>query len=356
VQWQSIEILLGPEEHVPFIQNAVRTFGIKNPDNGEPFPIDLPTEAFPLDPDKEIEKWYNECAGRLWQRATPTGWGVRAQLSPRPKFQSGYTHIRPLRRAETDYLEPKSLGTFRPLSYQHVSSTGRSVRPKLSRSPSHPARQFLAPEDTSPRLSHRRSVPENLGSSPVSSPALPQQGPDLKPPEEQHVCRHSHPRHARRGSISSDASSPSDGESPTSPKSKGRRRSPREIPASGRYAVPPSSVQAFPPLLHPRLSIRDRDGAREREAELKRRSFPTPIDLTGKLSAPFLLGKRNAPRSTSSNGTLRWKHLDGAKLFRSEDDSEARRGGREERSDRESYNRRERERERERRLAREMRG
>jgi hypothetical protein len=40
-------------------------------------------------------------------------------------------------------------------------------------------------------------------------------------------------------------------------------------------------------------------------------SFPIPIDLTGKLSAPFLLGKRAAPRSSSGNrnGNVRWKDL-----------------------------------------------
>ena len=72
VRWQSIEILLGPEEQFPFIQKAVRTFGIKNPDTGEPFPIDLPREAFPILPDLEIEKWHNKCAEKLRQRATPT--------------------------------------------------------------------------------------------------------------------------------------------------------------------------------------------------------------------------------------------------------------------------------------------
>jgi hypothetical protein len=114
-----------------------------------------------------------------------------------------------------------------------------------------------------------------------------------------------------------------------------------------RYAVPPSpSVQAVPPLLDPRLRSKERDVNREREEELKRRSFPIPIDLSGKLSAPFLLGKRSAPRSTSRNGNVRWKDLDGAELFRRSEDDEGgrRRGSRDDRSDRESYKRRERER------------
>jgi hypothetical protein len=87
-----------------------------------------------------------------------------------------------------------------------------------------------------------------------------------------------------------------------------------------------------------------------REEELKRQSLPIPIDLSGKLSAPFLLGKRTAPRETSRNGNVRWKDLDGAELFRrSEDDGGPevrRRGSGEGRSDREGYKRRERERDR----------
>jgi hypothetical protein len=117
-----------------------------------------------------------------------------------------------------------------------------------------------------------------------------------------------------------------------------------------RYTVQPSaSVQAVPPLLDPRLRPRDRD-VNSKEEELKRRSYPIPIDLSGKLSAPFLLGKRSAPRDTSRNGNVRWKDLDGAELFRrSEDDGGPevrRRGSGEARSDREGSKRRERERDR----------
>jgi hypothetical protein len=118
-----------------------------------------------------------------------------------------------------------------------------------------------------------------------------------------------------------------------------------------RYTVSTSpSVQAVPPLLNPRLRPTDRD-LNSREEELKRRSFPIPIDHSGKLSAPFLLGKRGASRDTSRNGNVRWKDLDGAELFRrSEDDGGpevTRRGSGEARSDREGYRRRERERDRE---------
>ncbi|KAH6669435.1 hypothetical protein B0J14DRAFT_486930, partial [Halenospora varia] len=225
VRWQAIEILLGPEEHVPFIQNAIRDFGIKNPDTGEAFPLDLPTEAFPIKADPAIEKWHSECATKLRERATPESESVpsRSDLPPRPKVQTGYAHVRPHRptRVEPEYFEPRSRVSTRPLSYQHIPSAGaRPVRPQISRSPSHRARQFLAPEEpASPRIprTRRRSFPENLnGSSPSPPTVLPDPVPVSRPPPHpRHERAHSHPRHPRRGSASSDASS--EDEEPPSP-------------------------------------------------------------------------------------------------------------------------------------------
>ncbi|RKF55314.1 hypothetical protein GcM3_202019 [Golovinomyces cichoracearum] len=68
VRWQCIEILLGPEEHVPFIQKALHNFKIRHPKTKERFPAHLPSEAFPLLPDPEIIKWHEECADKLRQQ------------------------------------------------------------------------------------------------------------------------------------------------------------------------------------------------------------------------------------------------------------------------------------------------
>ncbi|KAF8848946.1 hypothetical protein BDZ45DRAFT_810382 [Acephala macrosclerotiorum] len=361
-RWQSIEILLGPEEHVPFIQNAVRDFAIRHPDTGELFPGPVPKEAFPAVTDPEIEKWHDQCAQELRKRATPTesesdSRENRPEPSPRPKAQATYAHVRPPRaggRPDTDYFERTTQpvresfaaagAVPRPL-YQHVhSATGRPVRPTLNRSPSHRARQFLAPEDSAgPRMtrSRRRSFPENINTSPVGSPGAGTPQPARSPVDESHVRRHSHPRHARRGSVSSDASGSEDGGSPPSPMDTERRRrrrrsdyvrppedSPQIPPVGVRYSVPsqppPGAVPVVDPRLRPRDPARDRERGRVRQEdeEVKRRSFPIPIDLSGKLSAPFLLGKRDrqarAARSTSrSNGNVRWKDLDSPDLWRS---------------------------------------
>lgn len=350
VRWQSIEILLGPEEHVPFIQTAVRNFAIKNPDTGEPFPVDLPTGAFPLVADKDIEKWHNNCAEKLRQRATPNeeDEGLRPDLPPRPKVRTGFVHVRP--GARGDYFEPKYMS--RPIPYQHVSATGpsvRPVRPKLSRAPTHQAEQFLAPEaPPSPYTSRgrRRSFPEN-----VSSPSSPlaTNGPPPEVVQTPNPRRHSHPRHARRGSRSSDASSSSEGDDaddPPSPKNVNyvpsvaagvtagaagaaastRRRShphsnAHDSPPIIRFAPPPPTPTAAPtpPEPRPRRRIsRDRAAtALSEEEEAKRQSFTIPIDLTGKLSAPFLLGNRGnggGRRNDSRGPTVTWKDLSGVQI------------------------------------------
>jgi MYXO-CTERM domain-containing protein len=359
VRWQSIEILLGPEEHVPFIQNAVRNFAIKNPDTGDTFPVDLPTEAFPLVADKDIEKWHNACAEKLRQRATPNedDEGRRPNLPPRPKVRTGMAYVRPGGRG--DYFEPKSRS--RPIPYQHVSATatgGPPVRPKLSRSPSHQARQFLAPEAPSSPYSRgrRRSFPENVSSpsSPLATDGPPQ--PAVSPMNSR---RHSHPRHARRGSRSSDASSSSEGDGdPPSPKNVNygpgvaaglaagaaatRRRShpPRDEPPIIRFPPPPTTAAGTPTEPRPsdarprRRISRDRAAtALSEEEEAKRQSFAIPIDLTGKLSAPFLLGNRGngvrEKRNISRGPTVTWKDLSSVQV-----DEAWRRGSRSSEEDR----------------------
>jgi hypothetical protein len=70
VRWQAIQILLEPEEHVPFMQTALRNFPIKDPDTKVLFPKDLPAEVFPLVPDVGVAKWHGDCADKLRQIAS----------------------------------------------------------------------------------------------------------------------------------------------------------------------------------------------------------------------------------------------------------------------------------------------
>ncbi|KAF2143997.1 uncharacterized protein K452DRAFT_223731, partial [Aplosporella prunicola CBS 121167] len=65
VTWQTIQLLLGPDEHVPFLQNAVERFDIVDPGTKGVFPKLLPKEAFPDKPDEKMERWYQEVSERL---------------------------------------------------------------------------------------------------------------------------------------------------------------------------------------------------------------------------------------------------------------------------------------------------
>ncbi|CAD6500063.1 BgTH12-04168 [Blumeria graminis f. sp. triticale] len=118
VRWQSIEILLGPDEHVPFIQKSLRLFHLRHPDTNEPFPVELPTESFPSVPDAEIEAWHGQCAQRLRTRVSPAENEGRIFMT-RHKVQTGYAKREPYgeQEAETDYFN------FRPKNRSRPSQT-----------------------------------------------------------------------------------------------------------------------------------------------------------------------------------------------------------------------------------------
>lgn len=48
-----MQVLLEPDEHVAFLQNAVKRLEIINPADGSLFPHPLPREALPSRPDPE---------------------------------------------------------------------------------------------------------------------------------------------------------------------------------------------------------------------------------------------------------------------------------------------------------------
>ncbi|KAG0128193.1 hypothetical protein HOY82DRAFT_586571 [Tuber indicum] len=58
--WQTIQLLLDPEEHVPYLQEAVRKFQLADPETGELFPKSIPNGAFPSKPDEETVKWHDD--------------------------------------------------------------------------------------------------------------------------------------------------------------------------------------------------------------------------------------------------------------------------------------------------------
>ncbi|KAL7943288.1 hypothetical protein V8C42DRAFT_117564 [Trichoderma barbatum] len=72
-RWESVEILLGPEEHVPFIQYAVKHWALRHPETGQAFPPDLPASVFPVQADQMVDRWHKECATLLRDEAFKEG-------------------------------------------------------------------------------------------------------------------------------------------------------------------------------------------------------------------------------------------------------------------------------------------
>jgi hypothetical protein len=64
VRWQTLQLLLHPDEHARCFQKAVEMYDIPRPDGGH-FPKTIPREAFPAKPDEAMEKWQAMVLERL---------------------------------------------------------------------------------------------------------------------------------------------------------------------------------------------------------------------------------------------------------------------------------------------------
>lgn len=89
VRWLTIQILLDPDEHSQYLQNAVEIWEVVNTD-GCNFPKSIPRDAFPAEPDAEMVQWHEEVSRRLeydyWKRNTPR---------PSPSFGTHYSYVSP---------------------------------------------------------------------------------------------------------------------------------------------------------------------------------------------------------------------------------------------------------------------
>ncbi|KAK3341224.1 hypothetical protein B0T25DRAFT_334943 [Lasiosphaeria hispida] len=122
VRWQAIQILLEPQIHVPVIQFAVRNWALKNPDDGTPFPPDLPKEAFPQEPDPDTDLWYQSCAVRLREEATPKE-DVRPNFAdehPEPTARGVPVFVHVGATSSHDYFNRPRTGATGKFSYVRV--------------------------------------------------------------------------------------------------------------------------------------------------------------------------------------------------------------------------------------------
>ncbi|GAD96278.1 conserved hypothetical protein [Paecilomyces variotii No. 5] len=101
VRWQTIQILLSPDEHSRYLQNAVSQWDIPNP-NGGFFPKTIPREAFPPNPDPDMVAWHESVGRRLeddYQKSKSS-----RQTSPESSTRSFHSGPKDARTAEEDYF------------------------------------------------------------------------------------------------------------------------------------------------------------------------------------------------------------------------------------------------------------
>ncbi|KAL8764703.1 MAG: hypothetical protein Q9209_007926 [Squamulea sp. 1 TL-2023] len=72
VRWQTVQLLLEPDQHASFLQNAVKRLEIINPADGIPFPDRLPRHALPSRPDPEMIQWHGGVAENLRLESHPS--------------------------------------------------------------------------------------------------------------------------------------------------------------------------------------------------------------------------------------------------------------------------------------------
>ncbi|KAI0882319.1 uncharacterized protein GGS22DRAFT_50237 [Annulohypoxylon maeteangense] len=286
VRWETIQILLEPQEHAPFIQFAVRNWALVNPDDGKPFPVDLPRDAFPAQCDPEIDAWHKNCAKKLRDEATPKDEHPPSRPPSDPRINSTYTHVRnppsagtgtgtsPRRRPEMDYFQ-----RGRPVSYAHV-----------------PGSHYAAPAFTvNYAPGQRRVSTSNSSSGSPGSPPRRRSQSDVRHPEmeDPRTSSHLNPRRPpgpRRHSHSKPYSpDPSDSESEMPPRagSKSRVHGP----------VPPSSFRRMPVAapITPPIPVRVRR-SEIRPDDVRRRSLPA--EIRQKVTS-FLSGSSDRHRSNS---------------------------------------------------------
>ncbi|KAH8682309.1 hypothetical protein BX600DRAFT_505913 [Xylariales sp. PMI_506] len=258
VRWESLEILLGPEEHVPFIQFAVRNWALKHPDTGELFPVDLPVEAFPSVCDPQIDAWHRDCAKRLRNVSTQHAERHTQEHSQEPRVY--YSHVRPTgptrEGPEMDYFS-------RERTVPRADASRRNAPDFHRRQPSPQKRgvNSSSGSNSPDTRSHRR---KSFSDYPSPSYDPKHTNPHLAPRAPPQLRRHSQPRHHS-------PSSDSESDAPASPRTRAHRSS----------RPPVASVRVFPPespavtAATAQLPVRSSHRAEMRQDDSRRRSLPS---------------------------------------------------------------------------------
>ncbi|CAF9938419.1 MAG: hypothetical protein ALECFALPRED_007688 [Alectoria fallacina] len=215
VRWQTVQLLLEPEEHVPFLQEAVKRFDLTNPVDGAPFPSILPKESLPCQPDMVMVEWHESVAEKLMLEAQASA--ARA-MPPRPNLALSDIDLESSR--DTSSVDSHSVvdAAHGAGYFNHPRANDRGpqfvhVPYRLRPSPRYLNQEPWSPERRRSSLPDDRAYPSSWpreGPTPTSyAPPPPHSHPHPHPHHHHHV----RPHHAR---IPSDISISSSDTSDTS--------------------------------------------------------------------------------------------------------------------------------------------
>ncbi|KAH7067140.1 hypothetical protein FB567DRAFT_458232 [Paraphoma chrysanthemicola] len=221
VTWQTIQLLLGPEDHVPFLQKAVEKYDVVDAETQTFFPKVLPKECFPDKPDDAMETWYEGVASRLKREADEEAERARLAAEPGPRTStdmSGDGSSADERHGAFRYFEDPMYrkSRVRPSFMRHVSKQ-QAINPvddRGGKAVTSRVRHMLNPFN-----GRKKSMPGRYESDSISDEdATPIA---TAPPPMPRYNLHKRPHPPRRGSSLSTTDSDSDEERPPS-----RRRTP----------------------------------------------------------------------------------------------------------------------------------
>ncbi|KAJ5951673.1 uncharacterized protein N7479_010086 [Penicillium vulpinum] len=227
VRWQTIQLLMDPDEHSVYLQNAVELWDIVDA-NGEIFPKTIPRDAFPSEPDPEMLEWHEGVSRRL-ERDYLKRHTKRA--SP-PDFGSYHYHFSgkdPL-PDEDDYFSRPRRAASKRQSYAQPDQPSDHRHHRRHHSGEYPAFTARRPGANRPGFSTPR----------VSSP--PPWGERERPARSSRrdqAGRHSHPLSPETGEVS-DVSDVSSDESARHRKDRSKSNRHQER----RHLSPPSNSSA----------------------------------------------------------------------------------------------------------------
>ncbi|KAF3483930.1 uncharacterized protein GIQ15_03254 [Arthroderma uncinatum] len=109
IRWQTIQLLLCPEEHATFLQRAVEMFDIVDAHEGYLLPKSIPASAFPAHPDPDMVKWHETVSNRLELESAEATPNARSSHSPQPSASTNFqarSRQSKSKDDEGDYFDP----------------------------------------------------------------------------------------------------------------------------------------------------------------------------------------------------------------------------------------------------------